>query len=172
MNRLMSFLVVLLLLGIAPGVAQIVEDDLAPEDLNSVPLQRLETLFEEALGVFRSADQLDSIDLFTDLIQLMGGQQAAPRLDPDRRYLMARSLFYRAEVQFNMGTALLKHAEMLAEPDRTRTLEEAHVALELAASSSGPSLASRAYYNLGNTRFLQRRYAEAAQEYRSAIRLV
>ena len=97
---------------LAPLDAQIVEDDLTPEGFDQIPLDRVEELFEEALGVFRSADQLDSLDLFTDLIQLMGGPEAAPRLDPDRRWIMGRSLFYRAEVQFNMGMTAETEADL------------------------------------------------------------
>lgn len=60
----------------------------------------LQTRFDAALQVFRSADQYDSIELFTALIGELEGRD---ELSDAARNLLARSYFHRAEAHYNFG---------------------------------------------------------------------
>ncbi|MEZ5332051.1 MAG: PEGA domain-containing protein [Thermoanaerobaculia bacterium] len=97
-------LLVLLLLAAATtatGALQMEEEDISFQQ--GAALRDLEQRFEEAMAVFRSVDQPDSIPMFGDLI---GELSAAPAEDADgpaRRDLLDRALLRRAEAQFNLG---------------------------------------------------------------------
>ncbi|MDX1643591.1 MAG: PEGA domain-containing protein, partial [Thermoanaerobaculia bacterium] len=80
-------LLAVLLLSPSLAAAQEVED----------PLQ---ARFDAAMQVFRSADQYDSIELFTGLISEL---EARDELTPAARELLARSYFFRGEAHFNFG---------------------------------------------------------------------
>lgn len=60
----------------------------------------LQAQFDAAVQVFRSADQYDSVELFSALIEQL---EARDELTPAARELLARSYFYRAEAHFNFG---------------------------------------------------------------------
>jgi hypothetical protein len=84
-NLFASSLAVLLCLALAgPGTAQ---DD-------------LQTRLDAAMRVFNSADQYDSIALFSELINELESQGS---LTDEQRSIVARSYFQRGEVHFNFG---------------------------------------------------------------------
>ena len=56
--------------------------------------------FDQAMSVFRSAEQYESIALFESIIDELEGR---PELTEEARSLLARSYFQRAEVHFNFG---------------------------------------------------------------------
>lgn len=60
----------------------------------------LQTRFEAAVQVFRSADQYDSIALFTGII---GELEARDQLSDAARDMLAHCYFHRAEAHFNFG---------------------------------------------------------------------
>ncbi len=92
------------LLAAAPAVAQQpppAEEAITVETLPSHGIDELRSLFDRALAVFHSADQPESEELFTQLIDMLG--EPASEAADERRQLLVRSLASRAEVRFNLG---------------------------------------------------------------------
>jgi Ca-activated chloride channel family protein len=73
-------------------------------------------------------------------------------------------------VRFDLGAAL--HQKALSGPpaERERLLDDAQRELQAATQATDPGLRSQAHYNLGNTLFQKEKYAEAANEYKRAIK--
>lgn len=96
-------LALLLLAGSAAlAGAQMEEEDISFQDASADP-QELMQRFEEAMAVFRTVDQPDSVAMFTGLIEtLTGAETVEPEL---REELLTRSLLRRAEARFNLGTS-------------------------------------------------------------------
>jgi len=76
-------------------------EEIEVSELPTHALGELETLFEEALAVFRSADQSESEELFGELIERLG--EPAEEETGARTRLLALGHAYRAEVRFNRG---------------------------------------------------------------------
>ncbi len=100
-----------------PLQAQVEEEDLAFADPVSSPAEDLQARFDRALVVFNSADQAQSVPLWTELISLL---DAAPAMQLEiRDGLLAASLLRRGEAHFNLG----ENGE--AEADLARALQVA-----------------------------------------------
>jgi tetratricopeptide (TPR) repeat protein len=84
MKRTLGLFVALLLLTVTLGWAQ----------------DPAQSRFDQAMSVFRSAEQYESIALFESIIDELEGR---PELTEEARSLLARSYFQRAEVHFNFG---------------------------------------------------------------------
>lgn len=97
----------------------------------------------------------------------------------DGRYDQAIESYRKAEKQlpsqpgihFDLGVALYQKAMNTGPgPERAHHLAEAAREFTQAGDAWDPQLKSAASYNLGNTRFQEGKYAEAAEEYKKAIR--
>jgi Ca-activated chloride channel family protein len=97
----------------------------------------------------------------------------------DGRYDQAIEAYRKAQAQmpeepgirFDLGVALYQKAmNTAAGPEREGLLAAASREFEQAGNAWDPKLKSAAAYNLGNTRFQEGKYAEAAEEYKKAIR--
>ncbi len=85
--------------GEAGAMAGMVEEDgILEEDLG----EDIETLLAEAEGVFRSADQPDSIPLFERIILVLERREGEGRLDDRGSGWLKLSLFRRAEARSNL----------------------------------------------------------------------
>jgi hypothetical protein len=101
----------LALLPALPALAQVEEEDLdqpgvsqpVPASVSPVDLTRLFALFAEAETLFRGADQQAALPLLAQIVDPLEAQAIGGRLDAQGRQLLAQSLAYRAQIQFNFG---------------------------------------------------------------------
>ena len=64
---------------------------------------QIRDLFTRAQGVFASADQAESVSLFTELIAILDARAVDEPLGEPHHEVLIRGLSYRAEAQFNLG---------------------------------------------------------------------
>ena len=76
-----------------------------------------------------------------------------------------------AAIDFDRGTALYKLATNASDDvQRAALLEQAESAFRRATDTTDARLISAAYHNLGNTHFLRKRWPQAIEAYRKALR--
>jgi hypothetical protein len=92
--------------------ADLVEIQLGEAQTEAGDLEQLENLFAAAQEVFASAEQLDSILLFTELIDLLQSRSEQAPLSADEKRLLSGSLFSRGEANFNLGNSGLTEADL------------------------------------------------------------
>jgi tetratricopeptide (TPR) repeat protein len=85
-------------------------------------------------------------------------------------YRAARTRGDEPELDFNEGAAAHALAAQREGAERRQLLEEAARAFQRAADGGSGAVAKQARYNLGNTRYRQGRYDDAAQAYKAALR--
>jgi tetratricopeptide (TPR) repeat protein len=73
-------------------------------------------------------------------------------------------------LDFNEGVAAHALASQREGAERRQLLEDAARAFERAAAGGDVALATQAHYNLGNTRYRQGRYDDAAEAYKVVLR--
>ena len=64
---------------------------------------QIRDLFTRAQGVFASADQAESVSLFTELIAILDARAVDEPLSEPHHEVLVEGLSYRAEAQFNLG---------------------------------------------------------------------
>ena len=95
--------------------------------------RQISDLFTAAQGVFASADQAESVSLFTELIAILDARAVDELLSEPHRDVLTGSLSYRAEAQFNLGetTAAADDLRRVVELDPSFQLDANQVSSRL-----------------------------------------
>ena len=94
---------------------------------------QIRDLFTRAQGVFASADQAESVPLFTELIAILDARAVDEPLSEPHHEVLIRGLSYRAEAQFNLGetTAAADDLRRVVELDPSFQLDANQVSSRL-----------------------------------------
>ncbi len=95
--------------------------------------QQISVLFNAAQGMFASADQAQSVPMFTELIAILDARAVDEPLSEPHREILIGGLSYRAEAQFNLGetTAATNDLRRVVELDPSFQLDANQVSSRL-----------------------------------------